>query len=72
MNSCFSDITNWAIPYFPNNIFNFANSFNEPFSLFGFNLYFEDILIIALAFFLFLQEDCDFLLVGVLVLILLG
>ena len=72
MNSYFSNIENEAITCFPNNIFSFANLFNEPFSFLGFNLYFEDILIIALAFFLFLQDDCDFLLVGALVLILLG
>lgn len=72
MNSYYEDNINSEDRYIPSLPFSFQNSFNQTFSIFGFTLYFEDILIIALAFFLFMQEDCDMLLVAVLVLIFLS
>lgn len=72
MNSCFENDINSSKAYLPNISFNFQYLFNEPFSIFGLTFFFEDILILAIAFFLFMQEDCDMLLVAVLVLILLS
>ncbi len=70
MSQCFENDINDSNPLFPSFLFDSYNLFNEPFSIFGFTLFFEDILILALAFFLLSQENCDMLLVGVLFLIL--
>lgn len=71
MNSCFENEINGSFNYFPKLPFDFQRFANEPISIFGFTLFFEDILIISLALFLFSQDDCDMLLIACLVLILL-
>lgn len=72
MSQCFENDINNSNTLFPKFPFDFYNLFNEPFSILGFTLFFEDILILALALFLLSQENCDMLLVGVLFLILLS
>ncbi len=70
MNPEFLNNSEASKAYLPRFSSNFSTVFDNCISIFGLTFHFEDLLILALAIFLLLQENCDFLLVIALISIL--
>ena len=68
--SCNDNVISGRNDYFPNifSLFHFPE--NGSINFMGFHFTYEDFLIISLAFYLFVQDSCDYLLIGTLVMLL--